>query len=489
MATLAPSGSLPSRLPKLVIVAILILAVFMASIPHWNYSYPLHIDEWWHLGDSVSLAETGHVPFPNFFEAGTHVWPDRELGFHLLLSQIKISTGASWLVLPLILPSLILAILVVQLYALGRREGWGLWAAFIVALIPTTTRFLGPAFLVPVAVGLVFIPATMFVLRNLMNDWKGLVILLVMFTSLMLIHPPSLVALSAIVAVHSLVRAIPVGGRQDSRARRTALAMALLGSTYIIMWVWAPDLVRLIVEEGLDPNAHISLPPISNALSQFGYIPFALAALGTAVIAYRGNRDDWALVLSVMLLLGFQTIYPILYLGPDIVYERGWLYIYVLTAMLAGISMRHVWQWTSTAFSGRMWALGASRALAILVLIGMVSQSIYSHLREPYYQVIDDSTYEEFLWIRDNVPSEYDVALVDTGLAWAFATVTEKAVYAAEVAPNFHEKGRAAMEFLAEGAEDTEWLRENGIRIVYTSEDVNNEDLSRIRNNTYLLLD
>ncbi|MFC1944194.1 hypothetical protein ACFLX5_01655 [Chloroflexota bacterium] len=110
----------------------------------------MHIDEWKHYGDSRSLMEYGEISFPNPFDGGNIHSPDIALGYHLFLGELKAVTGISWLALFCYLPGVILALTAFQAYALGRRGGAGLGAAFLVVLIPTTVRLLGPAFLVPV---------------------------------------------------------------------------------------------------------------------------------------------------------------------------------------------------------------------------------------------------------------------------------------------------------------------------------------------------
>ena len=115
------------------------------------------------------------------------------------------------------------------------------------------------------------------------------------------------------------------------------------------------------------------------------------------------------------------------------------------------------------------------------------AMSLISHLSEPYYHAIDDITYHDFLWVREYVPPSHPIGVLNTGEAWAFAAVSGKLAYTTEVAPNFHEKGRLAMEFLNNGARDTSWLRDKGISIVYIPVMVNNNQLIKVSRNLYLL--
>lgn len=480
----------PARLLEgLLLGAILVLAFLMASIPHGHYPYPLHIDEWMHYGNAQSLTEAGRIDYPDPFDSGESAYPDPEVGFRLLLGELKLVTGISWLSLFRFLPGIILALLAFQAYALGKRRGFGLGAAFLVALIPTTVRFLGPAFLVPVALGLAFIPLTLFILHRLMFDLRGPAILFLVFLCLLFLHPPTLGVISAIAVIHFIFFLLP-GEKPRSRSRQSALALAMLFSVYVVMLFWVPSDVDFIVEEAVKRGTHLPLPMIQGAVPEFGYIPLALFVVGAVILAYRGNRGNWALVLSALGLLTFQQLYPRFYIGPDLLYERGWLYTYVMMALLGGVALAGLGWWARKMLRHRAaMATAAGYVLIGSLVVAAFSLSLRGHLSETYYHVIDDATYQDFLWVREYVPPEYQTGVLDTAVAWAFAPVTGKFAYTAEVLPNFHAKGRSAMEFLHDGARDTSWLAERGIAILYSRGAVENNDLIKIHNNIYLLVD
>ena len=466
----------------------MLLAFFMASIPHLDYVYPLHIDEWWHYGDAQSLIDAGSIPYPNPFDSGAELSSDIEVGFHLFLGEFKLITGSSWLNMFRFLPGVFFALLAFIAYAFGKRRGFGLAAAFLVTLIPTTVRFLGPSFLVPVALGLTFIPVTLFVLHRLMFDIRGPLVLILIFVSLMFIHPPTLLAVSVISVVH-FIFFLPRGEKPQSRVWQSVLALVSLVPIYIYMFFfWAPSAFDFVIKETLNPEAHIALPPIQDAIPKFGYVPVALFIIGAGIIVRRGGRENWALVLSAIVLLAFEQIYPRFYIGPDILYERGWLYTYVMMALLGGVALVEIGRWIQAALRHKQTqATVLSYALVGVIALSALGIGIQSRLSEPYYHVIDEETYKEFLWIKEYMPSQYQIGVLKTDTAWAFAAVTGKFAYTTEVAPNFHEKGRSARAFLHEGAKDTAWLKERGITIVYAPGTIDNSDLIKVHNSFYLL--
>ena len=78
------------------------------------------------------------------------------------------------------------------------------------------------------------------------------------------------------------------------------------------------------------------------------------------------------------------------------------------------------------------------------------------------------------------------MAILDPWKATAFTALTEKYVYSrTHVSPT--PRDVKVRDFLRLGCEDTEFLRKNGISIVYTRESVNNSDLEEVRNNIYLV--
>ena len=109
----------------------------------------------------------------------------------------------------------------------------------------------------------------------------------------------------------------------------------------------------------------------------------------------------------------------------------------------------------------------------------------------PYYYMIDQTDYEAFIWIRDNVDSSYQIAILDPWKATAFTALTEKYVYT-RIHVNPTSKDQQAFEFLEGGSNDTDFLLENGISIVYTrvydgEYTPDNPDLVEIRKNVFLL--
>ncbi len=90
------------------------------------------------------------------------------------------------------------------------------------------------------------------------------------------------------------------------------------------------------------------------------------------------------------------------------------------------------------------------------------------------------------MWIEDNVDAPYEKAILDPWKATAFTAITGKKIYSRiQVSPQLSDE--EASEFLEDGCTDTDFLRENGISIVYTRSECHNPDLVEVGKNIYLL--
>ena len=177
--------------------------------------------------------------------------------------------------------------------------------------------------------------------------------------------------------------------------------------------------------------------------------------------------------------------------GVEIMYFRGLTYMMLLMSIVAGAGLMGVRKlqlpvkvkaWLKIPFLTQ----NAGNILCLALIALTLVMVIPVRQNTPYYHMIDKADYEAFIWIKDNVPESYDRAVLDPWKATAFTAVSEKDVYT-----RIHEaptaKDEEAYTFLDNGCTDTEFLKENGISIVYSREECRNPDLVEVRENVYLL--
>ena len=54
----------------ILLCGILALAFYMASFPRLHYPFPLHVDEWMHVGNTLQIIDTGSATYPEPWRGG-----------------------------------------------------------------------------------------------------------------------------------------------------------------------------------------------------------------------------------------------------------------------------------------------------------------------------------------------------------------------------------------------------------------------------------
>jgi len=468
------------------LVPILALAFYLAFIPHLNYPYAVHIDEWVHLASSQELMRAGSTTaLSQPFYGGSNLLSVQvlEVGFHVFWGVFQQLSGISWMEISRYFPGIIFMITVLSAYILGRREGFGWEAALFVCLIPTTAGIMGPAFLVPVAVGLLFIPLSLFLAFNFRTAWSYLALFI--FTCFLLsIHAPSAIFLVIIIIPYILLNL--KGNFKHSLGMTLALAIPFLAPFPWIFDMLVPTFKSLFSPVPLP--THIDFPPV---IQTYGHLPILFCLLGTFMLAMRGRSRDYSLVLSLLAMLLVLVTFFTFHYGVSILYQRGLMYMMLMVSIVAGAGLMGLKKLglparISIQLGVPFITQNVGRILC-LVLIGVtLTIAIPARQSTYYYHMIDKQDYEAFVWIKNNVSKSYEKSILDPWKATAFTALTGKYVYTRiHQAPK--DIDEEAYAFLRGGCTDTAFLRENNISIVYNRGSCSNPDLVEVRKNVYLL--
>jgi len=462
------------------------LAFYIAFIPHQSYPYPVHIDEWVHLALSKAMLQSGSTTFvePFFGGATRGLSSNLEAGFHLFWGVFHQISGISWMTIFRYFPGIISIITVLSVYVLGQRQGYGWEAALFTCLITTTVGIMGPAFLVPVALGLLFISLALFVAFNFRSGWSYLV--LFVFTSFLLsIHAPSAIGVVIVLVPYILLNL--KGNFKHSLGITLAVIIPFLAPFPWIFSMLLPTAKSLLIPQPLPE--YIDFPRI---IKTYGYLPVLLCLLGTFLLAMRGGKKDYSLILGLLALLVMVVTFFTFHYGLHIMYTRGLMYMMLMVSIIAGAGLAGVKNLSLPAeLTARLRVppiitQNVGKFLC-LVLIGVtLAVGIPDRQDTVYYQMIDDKDYEAFVWIEENVDKDYKKAILDPWKATAFSAITGRNVYArihAFPLPIDEE----AYKFLDGGCSDTAFLRAKGISIIYTRGKCQNPDLTEVRENIYLL--
>ena len=503
-ARLASAATLRLAARLLVLGLIMGLAFYIGMIPRLDYSYPLHTDEWTHLAEASAIASEGDIPFhdPITGEArsdsvveGTTSSPHFEVGYQLFLAEVRLVTGLPWLTIFRFLPSSVFALTVLGAYIFGARRGFGLEAAVFATLVPTTVRFLGPAFAVPVALGLLFVLLILFLVSNLWSS-RGLPLLLLpLLAFLFIAHPPTALMASLVIVVYGLFQTVR---RATTRRRAGRRAVAHLAAILVVIALSALPPVfyhhwLLGAAASAAPLPREALVAPGGIIPRLGYLPYPLFVAGLVALARSGLRADRAL-LVITVLVGLYTFLHYEYgVGNAAIYSRFVLYLSMLVLLIAALATSRMRSWLATTFdrAGVRWA---PLAAAVLVLPAFVVPSLalglQSRYEERYYRRIHETEYEDFVWIRDNLCPGYQRALTLPRFGRAFAAITGRYAYAvvpSTAAPVTEPRVQEATRALQDDLADTAWLDERDVSIVYSQRPLQDPDLIAVRERVYVL--
>ncbi len=481
-----------NRLEHLLLLLIMVLAFYVAFIPHLNYPYPVHIDEWIHLTYSQAILLAGDTTFIDPFYGGSMkgltgsdlgLGYHLEIGFHLFWGIFQRISGISWLTIYKYFPSVIFMITILSVYVLSQKQGFGLEAAFFASLIPTTVGILGPAFLVPVAMGLLFVPLSLFLAFNFRTGWSYLVLFI--FTSFLLaIHAVTAVVLVIILMPYILLNV------KDSFKHSLGLTLAL-AVPFLAPFPWILSLLMPTAKLLFSPQPLLTYVDLPRIIKIFGYLPVLLSLGGTFLLGFKGGKKNYGLILGLLALLLVLVTFFTLHYGIAIVYYRGLMYMMLMLSIVAGAGVA----WVRSLRLPRRFATGlkttwltsSAGIILCLVLIGLTLAVVIPTRQEtPYYHMIDKEDYQVFVWIRENVSNEYEKAILDPWKATAFTAITGKHVYT-KIHSYPKDTDKQASAFLRLGCTNTDFLRENGISIVYSRGECDNPNLVEVRKNIYLL--
>jgi hypothetical protein len=471
------------------LLPIMALAFYLAFIPHHDYAYLVHLDEWLHLASSqqiVRQATTVDLAGP-LSGAGPLVTQLVEPGFHLFWAVFHLISGLPWLDIFKYFPSIVFMITVLSVYVLTQRQGFGWEAALFTCLVPTTVGILGPGFLVPVAMALLFIPLFLFVAFNFRTGWSYIVLAILI---------GCMVSIHAVAALVLIIIAIPFillnlkSNLKHSLGIILAAAIPFVATLFLFLpWIFnrlPPVMRELLTTKSL--SLYVELPRLGEI---YGYIPILLCLVGTFQLARTGGKRNYGLILGLLALLLILITFFVFHYGDQIVYYRGLLILMLIVSVVAGaglMSLKNLRlpERLSSRLKVPLITQNTGNILCLILICLTLTMCIPARQSIPYYHMIDKEDYEAFVWIKENVTDNYTKAVLDPWKATAFACIAEKYIYhSIGVYPTVEDL--RAYHFLRDGCKDTAFMEKHGISIVYTQQECHNLELVEVRENVYLL--
>jgi hypothetical protein len=441
------------KLNKILLIIFIFLACILNYLPHLNYKYPIHVDEWVHFQYANHLSNDSPLYFGEEYKS-------LEAGFHYLLATLN-SFGIDYIFIFNYFSIIFTLILCLSIFVLTRNmfsEKAGVFAVFFIALLKSSATILGPALVVPMAIGMGFIAITLYLIKIESKAW------VLILAGALIIHPPTATAIILLINIEFLI------ARKDYLKNLALQAISIL----IAMPLYLP----IIFSKGVGTVNSLNFMPIINVI----YIPRYLGAIVVffvlAGIFFSVEKKKYHLAIYSIALLIFAVLYYWFEFHFFVPYERALMYLFVIFAVLFGLGIE------------KIISIPKDKKLKILVLVliiillafplkGKIDSSGY------FYQIINNKNYADFFYIKDNT-NKNEIAVLDPWTANAFTPIAERQVYSRITqGPNkkYEERNAEISKFFDGKCKDSDFLKKNNITIVYGN--CNNSKLTNDKENIY----
>jgi hypothetical protein len=481
----------------IILIAILCFSFIMMFLPHLsnNYYLPFHVDEWIHWSYTRAVIGQGSATFIDPY-VGSGAVANPEIGFHLATACLYWISGSTLLTIFVFLPGILGILLSLVAFIIGDRSPrkFGLEAAFLIAFIPTTVRYLGPSFYTPSTLSLLFLLFLIWLAQ--LKKTQGIILIPVFIFCIFLIHPVTALAGIGILLVYALFLII-------EKEYRFALLIGALTVLPIILVVLFTNRWNTIIDVFLKSTSgqqyllDFNLPKILVSFTDLGLLTWALLIIGVYFAFTKGKALLQTLSISAIAFLIVIGLYDKFGYGVPSIYERIFLALFLLVVLIAGFGLAEIRRTLTSLMQRERFSAIKKRIKNIDILLpvtlGIVILliAIPAHLNTPYYKMITEQEYETFSWIYDHIGDyrdanhSYNRAAVDPFKASPFAAVTGLYIISSSMNPLYGYDLHEQMDtFLHEKCTNTSFLETYHLSVIYG--DATNTNLTKIHDEVYL---
>ncbi|MBW3583601.1 MAG: hypothetical protein KY455_10935 [Euryarchaeota archaeon] len=447
-----------------------------------DYEYPMHVDSNVHWTRMAALQREDTLQYRDPYS-----WQERgeltlslkgqihESGFHIAFAQFQEITGVPFLQLIRFAPALFAALSAWLVWAALRPWPGAPLAAAFVALVPTTPRFLGPGFFVPIGIGLAWLAVALVVAPHVRRDGKTLLLASLLGVWAFFIH--LIIGFAFLLALIMVM----LPGVREGRAQVPLLLGGLLVPFLVLYDGFAPD---------IEAEAEVVnfLPIDFTVFDQLGVPYLVLWVIGCSLVFLLPVRNAArtpliGATLTSVVMMAFIVSNLVFDLDRYALYDRWHQPFALMSAVpvaygiLGGLSLVGAFVlFLRDLYQEKRWAMPADRLKSVLVFWGVVltpllavavvTDGVERHLNEPYYRILDDEDWVMFWGARDLGP-EYEVFLSHPWKAPVYNALTGMRPYS-WLDPGYPPNNQAAwIEYQREKHADPVWLFERDLAVIF----------------------
>ena len=400
-------------------LAILILALAFVFIfvysPHFSNPYPIHIDEWQHIAQIISVSE-GKANWNPYFREG-HA--DLEIFFHGFWALFALLLGRQGFImfcsfLPAVFAVLSGLMLFILVKRITKRFSAALFSVLLFGSLKSSLNIIGIAYFTPLsmAIPLMFLFMLLFIEGISENNRKKLLLSAASFAALLLIHPPSATILLPVVIFY------PVVCRKFFSKNRKAILVSLSALALVFAASFFIKIGGRAASEILISNLVFRLGWTGYELKYFLPFLFSIPATLLAVFgAYRSFDDEKSrfFLIFALFTIAISMVFNRFNISILAPYQRVIYYSMISLVPLAAIGLSELYTLIKSQLE-RKWSsiypamLSAATALLILALVFTSKYPSADSVSTDYASpVLSGSSERALLWVSENYPKDYVV--------------------------------------------------------------------------------
>ena len=405
---------------KIIIIGLILIATFFfVYSPHINYRFPIHIDEWHHIAETLKLGN-GEYQIQGTDGIRTMGF---ELGFHAILLPISQITDLVQIYqfFPAIWAMVSALTLFLLVYKKTNKFPIGILAMIFFASIKTNTNLAGPWFFTPLTFSVPFIFLYLYLFtEGIEKENKKLIIWSIAIMAFLLpIHAIAVLFAIPFLIIYSLFYMDYI--KKERKFFLAFLIVPLLGIIFYSIMTNTNIFTSIIsILKDLQFKTGWGVIEIKNSFfelySPIGYILATFGAIGIFIFQVKPKKFVPYVILPLTILISIM-IYRLTgtsFLSP---YQRNMFYLAISLPVLSAFGTFYIIEIASLKINKEL----TKKILTILIIVIVTFFTFQSYFFVPerfqLYHTIEEKDYATVDFLSTLPPNS-------TIMGWAFISTT-----------------------------------------------------------------
>jgi hypothetical protein len=390
----------------LLIGAILLATFFLVYSPHLNYRFPIHIDEWHHITETIKLGN-GEYQIQGTDGIRTMGF---ELGFHTLLLPISkiFDLVQIYQFFPAIWAMVSALVLFLVIYKKTNKFLIGILAMIFFVSIKTNTNLAGPWFFTPLtfSVPFIFLYLYLFTEGIEKQNKKQIIASIVIMAFLLPIHAIAVLFAAPFLIIYSLFYLDYL--KKEYKFFLSFLLIPIIGAIFYSIMTHTNIFSAVIsIFQDLQFKSGWGVVEIHNSFfelySPIGYLLAAFGAIGIFLFQTKPKKFIPYVILPLTILISI-FIYRITgtsFLSP---YQRNMFYLAISLPILSALGTYYLIELSSLKTNKEL----TKKILTIIILAIILFFTFQNYSIVPdrfrLYHAIDEKDYDALMFISTLPP-------------------------------------------------------------------------------------